>query len=247
MSHDLQMLQASRTRTVLLLQSGPSTPSIRLDLERAGYEALSVLTRADAAQRVVERIGPEVVVFEVPGQDLEDRVKAAQLLRRTTHAALLWFCSKPSDELLKQLFAAALHGFLVPPCSAGQLRATMETAVALRQRELTASEPAGDNGSSARASRALERIGDVLSEWTVGPWTHGQPAVRRHVEGLDELSEREWDVLRLLLTSLRPAQIARELGISLNTVRNHLKSIYGKLDVHSQAELIDLVKGNTPA
>jgi DNA-binding CsgD family transcriptional regulator len=54
------------------------------------------------------------------------------------------------------------------------------------------------------------------------------------------------DVLRLLLTSLRPAQIARELGISLNTVRNHLKSIYGKVDVHSQAELIDLVKGRSP-
>lgn len=230
---------------MLLLQSGPSTPSIRLDLERAGYEALSVLTRADAAERVVERIGPELVVFEVPGTDLEDRVRAAQTLRARASAAILWFCAKPTPELLARLAPAAAHGFLVPPCGSGQLQATIETAVAMRQRELSGTSH--DDASAARAKRALERIGDVLSEWTVGPWTHGQPTVRRHVEGMDELSEREWDVLRLLLTSLRPAQIARELGISLNTVRNHLKSIYGKLNVHSQAELIDLVKGHQPA
>lgn len=50
----------------------------------------------------------------------------------------------------------------------------------------------------------------------------------------DPLSERELDVLRLLATDLSGPQIARELVVSLNTVRSHTKSIYAKLDVNSR-------------
>jgi DNA-binding NarL/FixJ family response regulator len=236
-------------RSVLVLQAGPQAPSIRLELEDAGYEALSVLARADGVQRIVERMGPEIVVLEVEGSQAEPQLEAAQTLRSTASAALVWLCPQPKPELLSRLGRTGAHGIVVPPVSTVQLTATLEMAVAQRRRELA---PAPDAPKDERARRALLRIGEVLSEWSVGPWTagawqgHGHPVEQRHVDGLDELSEREWDVLRLLLTSLRPAQIARELGISLNTVRNHLKSIYGKVDVHSQAELIDLVKGRSP-
>ena len=50
---------------------------------------------------------------------------------------------------------------------------------------------------------------------------------RRHAAGLvDELSSRELDVLRLLRTELSGPDIARELIVSLNTVRTHTKNIY---------------------
>ena len=58
---------------------------------------------------------------------------------------------------------------------------------------------------------------------------------------LDELSDRERDVLARLMAGSRVASIASELFISANTVRNHLKAIYRKLDVASQSELIELV------
>ena len=59
---------------------------------------------------------------------------------------------------------------------------------------------------------------------------------------LDELSDRERDVLARLMAGSRVASIANELFISANTVRNHLKAIYRKLDVASQSELIELVR-----
>lgn len=55
------------------------------------------------------------------------------------------------------------------------------------------------------------------------------------------LSERERDVFRLLAMGYGSDRIADELGLSPNTVRVHTHSIYVKLDVHSRAELMDLV------
>ncbi len=56
---------------------------------------------------------------------------------------------------------------------------------------------------------------------------------------VEPLSERELQVLRLLNTHLSQTDIARELVISANTVRTHVKSIYGKLGVHSRTEAVE--------
>jgi len=64
---------------------------------------------------------------------------------------------------------------------------------------------------------------------------------------IEPLRERELDVLRLLGTDLDGPAIARELMVSLNTVRTHTKNIYAKLAVNnrraavSRAEELDLL------
>ena len=72
---------------------------------------------------------------------------------------------------------------------------------------------------------ALERGGDDLPE----------PARQALV---DPLSARELDVLRLLATDLDGPAIARELVVSLNTLRTHSKNIYAKLGVNSRREAV---------
>jgi LuxR family transcriptional regulator, maltose regulon positive regulatory protein len=64
---------------------------------------------------------------------------------------------------------------------------------------------------------------------------------------VEPLSERELDVLRLLGSDLDGPDIARELSVSLNTMRTHTKNIYAKLGVSSrrgavrQAQQLDLL------
>jgi DNA-binding CsgD family transcriptional regulator len=54
------------------------------------------------------------------------------------------------------------------------------------------------------------------------------------------LSDREAQVVRLLLSGLRVPRIARQLHLSPSTIRNQLSMVYRKLSVSSQQELISL-------
>ena len=55
---------------------------------------------------------------------------------------------------------------------------------------------------------------------------------------VDDLSGRELDVLRLLRSELSGPEIARELIVSLNTMRTHTKNIYAKLGVANRREAV---------
>ena len=62
------------------------------------------------------------------------------------------------------------------------------------------------------------------------------PASREAVDQplIEPLSERELDVLRLLESELGGPDIARELTVSLATVRTHTANIYSKLGVNNR-------------
>jgi LuxR family maltose regulon positive regulatory protein len=55
---------------------------------------------------------------------------------------------------------------------------------------------------------------------------------------IEPLSKRELEVLRLLGTDLDGPEMARELVVSLNTVRTHVKNIYSKLGVRNRRAAI---------
>jgi LuxR family maltose regulon positive regulatory protein len=55
---------------------------------------------------------------------------------------------------------------------------------------------------------------------------------------VEQLSERELEVLRLIAAGLSSKKITEALCISLSTVKTHLRNIYGKLNVHRRTEAI---------
>jgi len=92
-----------------------------------------------------------------------------------------------------------------------------------------------------------DRLRDAFSAviaHPVAPSSH--PASRIPPPLIEPLSERERDVLRLLRTDLSGPEIARELIVSLSTIRTHTRNIYDKLGVTNRraavrrAEELDL-------
>jgi DNA-binding CsgD family transcriptional regulator len=85
---------------------------------------------------------------------------------------------------------------------------------------------------------AMRKISDELARVGIGGGIVVPDSVPPHPD-LELLSRRERDVVTHLMQGHRVVSIAELLEVSEHTVRNHLKSIFRKLGVHSQAELVD--------
>ena len=88
------------------------------------------------------------------------------------------------------------------------------------------------------------RIADELHAAGLIPRLQQLPALSDEPR-LGKLTSREWAVLTRLLDGQRVSAIAADLYVSQSTVRNHLSSIYAKLGVHSQVDLIRLMRRGT--
>jgi LuxR family maltose regulon positive regulatory protein len=122
-----------------------------------------------------------------------------------------------------------------------------KSASAWMGRALTLAEPEGyirlfvDEGAAvASILQWLAKTDYVRALLAVFPAAERPSPNPRPADGLIEpLSERELEVLRLLAHGLKYAEIAKQLVVSLNTVRFHIKSLYGKLSVDKQAKAIE--------
>jgi LuxR family maltose regulon positive regulatory protein len=82
-------------------------------------------------------------------------------------------------------------------------------------------------------------VKDILSAFS-GPVSPGErPAAGTEpAEPIEPLTDRELEVLRLMAEGLKYKEMAARLFISLNTVRFHVKAIYGKLGVNNRTQAI---------
>jgi len=158
-------------------------------------------------------------------------------------------------RLLERLLLAAEEGgrtgrvieILVLQALARQRLGDIPAALACLERAVTLAEPEGyvrvfaDEGppmpSLLKAAAKQQIAGNYVQRLlaAVGETGHDGPTGQALTE---PLSDRELDVLRLLGTDLDGPAIARELTVSLNTVRTHTKHIYAKLAVTSRRAAI---------
>ncbi|MDP2480543.1 MAG: response regulator transcription factor [Candidatus Palauibacterales bacterium] len=88
-----------------------------------------------------------------------------------------------------------------------------------------------DGGSPLSAGVASTVLGLLRQEAAGrGPWHSGAARLG--------LTDREQEVLRCLVEGMQYKTVADHLDISLDTVRSHVRSVYGKLQVHSVAEAV---------
>jgi LuxR family maltose regulon positive regulatory protein len=154
-------------------------------------------------------------------------------------------------DLLERLLNAAEAGgrtgavieILALQSLAYQAHGDIPTAVVRLGRALTPAEPESylrifaDEGPpmasllqhAAKHGLARNYVGQLLT--VIGSAEDKTPPNQGLIE---PLSERELDVLRLLGSDLDGPGIARELTVSLNTVRTHTKNIYSKLGVNNR-------------
>jgi LuxR family maltose regulon positive regulatory protein len=158
-------------------------------------------------------------------------------------------------RLLERLLPAAEQGeragsvieILVLRALAHQRLGHLPAALACLERAVVLAEPEGyvrvfaDEGPPMAVllkTAARQGIAPGYARRLLAAVTGTAPGRSASQPLIDPLSERELDVLRLLGTELTGPDIARELTVSLNTMRSHTKNIYAKLGVTSRRSAV---------
>ena len=207
-------------------------------MERQGYEVVAEARCYEDAASALDACRPDIVLLDIGLDDEDAGLRLAESDGFPSATAIVFVSGRTDGRTLARIEGIGPAGFVVKPFRDAQVVAAITAAIGqhranargARPRQLTRALDA-----LVRVAREVERVRDLT-----GVGRSAQRSIR-DLELLDALSPREWDVLLGLVDHHRPAAIAARLGISHHTVRNHLKSIYAKLGVHSQAELLDLV------
>lgn len=212
---------------------------LREMLRHAGYPVVGVANRTEQVEPIMREHRPTLALVDIHlGRDGDGIAIARGLVAKGVRVV---FTSAHTDAAtLARAREVGASGFVVKPYSQQQLRAAITIALG---------EPAADPAIPESAKELLEvaqRALAGLAGAIAGRAAEEQVAVRlRPDPRLASLSEREREVLLGLLEHRRVPAIAEHLGVSAHTVRNHLKSIFGKLRVSSQQELLDQIIDRT--
>ncbi|UCC52673.1 MAG: hypothetical protein JSV68_01635, partial [Anaerolineaceae bacterium] len=161
--------------------------------------------------------------------------------------------------LLARLLNAAEEGrrigsvieILVLQAIAHEAHGDTSAALVSLERALTLAEPEGFVRIFVDEGPPMEvLLRDAAKRGATTNYTNKLQAAFGKAEGarpveqplIEPLSEREIEVLRLLGTELSGPDIARELHVSLHTIRTHTQHIYSKLGVHNRRAAIRRAK-----
>ena len=180
-----------------------------------GIEVAGEAGDGDEAVRLTSELSPDVVLMDVR-MPLMDGIEATRRIVDGDEAPrVLVLTTFDLDEYVYEALRAGASGFLLKDAPEDQLVAGIRIVA--------------DGGSlfaPAVTRRLIERF-----------------AARRAIEpprGLDELTARELEVLRLVARGLSNAEIAATLVVSEHTVKTHVAHVLRKLDLRDRVQAVVL-------
>jgi DNA-binding NarL/FixJ family response regulator len=152
---------------------------------------------------------PDVILMDFELPDGEGAQATEQIKALTPRVKVIMLTARTDDEALARAIGAGCSGFVNKTDSVDTL---LDSIVAVNEGE-TITPP-------AELAPLLRRL---------RPTSRGLGSA---------LTARELEVLGLIASGLVNKQIAQRLGLSLNTVRNHVQSVLYKLQAHSKLEAV---------
>jgi DNA-binding NarL/FixJ family response regulator len=182
-----------------------------------GMELVGSATDGVEAVRLALDLQPDVVLMDVHMPRLNGIEATERIVETSPHIGVVVVTMLEDDESVFAALRAGARGYLLK----GARRAEIVRAI----------EAVG-SGEVIFGPRIAVRMTGYFRQVQAGP----APAV------FPELTEREREVLGLIAAGRENAEIARELGVSTKTVRNHSSNIFMKLQVAHRAQAIVLAR-----
>jgi DNA-binding NarL/FixJ family response regulator len=181
---------------------------LRRSLEEHGLDVVGEAGTGDETVRLAQELRPDVILMDVT-MPLLDGVDATRLVRRQLPDCQVVMLTMHADSaVMARAIQAGAVGYLVKDCSTEEVVSAVRTAAS------------GDTVSAELASSMLAEVQRSADDG---------PAV---------ISTREEEVLQLIADGLSLPEVAERLYISVKTVKNHLASIYQKLDARDRTQAV---------
>jgi NarL family two-component system response regulator LiaR len=168
----------------------------------------------EEALRLCDELKPDVVLMDMLMPGMDGVQTTQAMLAAHPQVRVLSLSSFYDPELVQRAMQAGAIGYLVKGTSANRL------ALAIRE------------AYAGRPTLAPEAVQALVQRPAPSPALG------------NDLTEREREVLALLAAGLSNVEVARELTVSVSTVKYHLRGIYSKLGAANRAEAVALALEN---
>ncbi|MBE0682271.1 MAG: response regulator transcription factor [Anaerolineales bacterium] len=181
------------------------------------YDDLQLVGEAEngaAAIKLCGEIQPDVVLMDMVMPDMDGAAVTSSIRGQFPGVQVIVLTSFKEGNLIKKALEAGAIGYLLKDVSADELAKAIRSA------------------SAGRATLSPEAAQSLVETANLPP-----------APGLD-LTQRERDVLALMIEGLSNTQIAGRLTVSPSTIKSHVSSILSKLGVASRTEAVTLALRN---
>jgi DNA-binding NarL/FixJ family response regulator len=202
-------------------------------LRREGYEC-DCSTDARAATEMLGKENYDLLIADIKMQGNSDLEFIKALPQIAEGMPVILVTGYPSLNSAIESIQLPVVAYLVKPFELNELLVRVKDVITGKGLFKT-----------RRLEKTLQKIANDLEQVGILTGANSSTTGMNTLNDLHALTQREWEILRLLRVNQRVVAIARSLHISPSTVRNHLKSIFQKMGVHSQMELLERLNAMT--
>jgi DNA-binding NarL/FixJ family response regulator len=185
---------------------------LRRSMSDQGFDVVGEARDGDEAIRLAEELQPEVILMDVTMPEVDGVEATRQIRQQFPDIRIVMLTMHADQEVLAAAIRAGASGYLVKDCS------TEEIASAVRM------------AASGETALSPQLAASMLDE------------VRKLDQPSNEeervITRREEEVLQLIANGCSTPEVAEKLFISQKTVKNHLASIYQKLDARDRTQAV---------
>ena len=184
------------------------------------FDDLELVGEAESGEGALQRcqeVLPDVILMDMSMRGMDGAMTTHAIRKQFPHIQVIVLTSFKDGRLIKQALEAGAIGYLLKDVSADDLVWAIRAAHA------------------GRATLSPEAAQSLVEAANLPP-----------VPGLD-LTEREREVLTLMIEGLNNTQIAARLTVSPSTVKSHVSNILAKLGVVSRTEAVTMALRNNIA
>jgi DNA-binding NarL/FixJ family response regulator len=182
-----------------------------------------------AAVQACQRLAPDVVLMDINMPGLNGIQATQQVLAQSPKTGVIMLTMLEDDASVFAAMRAGARGYILKGASPDEMLSAIRSVA---------------EGQALFGPAIATRLMNFFQElrYTPGAEAAGAPHTGTPQSPFPELTERELEVLHLIAQGYNNSEIARKLVISPKTVRNHITSIFSKLQVADRAQAIVLAR-----